>query len=62
MLPALIVIAVLVALALVIRSRGRGEIVYAVSDAFPQWFVAVRFREGEARRSVALPIGVTLKW
>jgi len=62
MLPALIVIAVLVALALVIRSRGRGEIVYAVSDAFPQWFVAVRFREGEARRSVALPIGITLKW
>jgi uncharacterized protein (DUF1330 family) len=62
MLPALIVIAALIALFLVIRSRGRQEIVYAVSDAFPQWFVAVRFREGEARRSVALPIGITLKW
>ena len=62
MLPALIVVAALVALVLVVRSRGRQEIVYAVSDAFPQWFVAVRFREGEARRSVALPIGITLKW
>ncbi|MBU6156429.1 MAG: hypothetical protein KJS87_05820 [Alphaproteobacteria bacterium] len=62
MLPALIVIAVLAGLALVIRSRGWREIVYAVSDGAPHWFVAVRFREGEARRSVALPIGITLKW
>jgi hypothetical protein len=62
MLPALLVAAAVVALVLAIRSRGRREIVYAVSDEFPQWFVAVRFREGETRRSVALPIGVKLKW
>jgi len=62
MLPALVIVAVLVALALVIRSRGRREIVYAIVDETPTWFVALRFREGVARRSVALPMGIRQKW
>lgn len=62
MLPALLIVAVLVALVLVIRSRGRSEIVYALSDEMPAWFVALRFREGVARRSVALPMGIRQKW
>ena len=62
MLPVLLAVALLVALVLFIRSRGRAEIVYSVSDETPAWFVGLRFREGVARRSVALPMGIRQKW
>ena len=62
MLPALLVVCAVVLLVLFVRTRGRAEIVHALSDEAPAWFVAVRFREGVARRSVALPMGIRLKW
>lgn len=51
-----------VGLALFVRRLGRRELVNAVSDEAPAWFVALRFNPGETRRSVALPMGVRLKW
>jgi len=62
MTPALLLVAIIVALLLLVRARGRAEIVYAVSGEAPAWFVALRFREGVARRSVALPMGIRQKW
>ncbi len=58
----LVLFASVVGLVLFVRRLGQRELVNAVSDEAPAWFVALRFRPGETRRSVALPMGIRLKW
>lgn len=62
MFLAFIVMLFLVLLGAAIWILGKNELIHAISDETPAWFVAVRFRPDASQRSVQLPMGVRRKW
>jgi uncharacterized protein (DUF1330 family) len=62
MFLAFLMVALLAATGVAVWILGKNEIIHAISDETPAWFVAIRFRPDATQQSVQLPMGVRRKW
>jgi uncharacterized protein (DUF1330 family) len=62
MFLAFVVLALIVVTGLAVWLLGKGELIHAVSDETPAWFVAIRFKPDATQQTVQLPMGVRRKW
>jgi len=62
MFLAFLILALMAATGMAVWILGKNELIHAVSDEAPAWFVAIRFRPDATQHSVQLPMGVRRKW
>lgn len=62
MFLAFLMVALLAATGVAVWILGKNEIIHAISDETPAWFVAIRFRPDATQQTVQLPMGVRRKW
>jgi hypothetical protein len=62
MFLAFLIVALVAATGLAVWILGKNELIHAVSDEAPAWFVAIRFRPDATLQAVQLPMGVRRKW
>ncbi len=62
MFLAFLIVALVAATGLAAWILGKNELIHAISDEAPAWFVAIRFKPDATQQTVQLPMGVRRKW